>query len=61
MNDYSDAINRVIQEAIEVSRDYGRLLAQAGIPLQEFILPQNCDPRFVQEGYQEQLRDYPNG
>ena len=58
---YAEAINQTIQDAIETSRNFGRLLAQAGFDLKDTVFPTEVDPRFAREGYEEQLRDYPNG
>lgn len=61
MSDYASAISAMVQDAIETSRFIGRLMAQAGIPLTDAEIPPDCDPRFVKQGYEEQLKDYPNG
>lgn len=58
MSDYANAINRILEEEFEQLRNYGRLLAQAGIDLNTDPL---ADDGHVRQGYRQQLADYPNG
>ena len=58
---FADAINAEANRAIEELRYYGRLMAQAGIPLAELEPMPLADRKLVREGYIEQLADYPNG
>lgn len=62
MNDYAKAINQAIHEGHMQWKMYGRLLAQAGIYIGDVIeeVPESCR-KLVGKGYNEQLRDYPNG
>ncbi len=61
MNGYADAINAAIEQDREQLRDYGRLMAQALIPLAELEPMPFADRQLVREGYAQQLADYPNG
>lgn len=58
MSDYANAINRALEEEFEQLRNYGRLLAQARIPLKDDAL---VDDGHVRQGYLQQLADFPNG
>lgn len=58
MSDYANAINQAIEEQFEQLRNYGRLLAQAGIDLNTDAL---ADDGHVRQGYRQQITDYPNG
>ena len=58
---FADAINAEANRAIEELRDYGRLMAQARIPLAELEPMPFADRQLVKEGYLQQLADYPNG
>lgn len=58
MSDYANAINRALEDEFETLRNYGRLLAQAGIPLKDDAL---ADDGYVRQGYRQQLTDFPNG
>jgi hypothetical protein len=52
--DYADALN-AMQAHSQQLRDYGGLLAQAGLPL-----PDDA-PAEVELGFDQQRADYPNG
>jgi hypothetical protein len=56
---FAEAINAAMEETIEQLQDYGRLLAQAGIPLDEAAITHGFN--HVAAGYYEQLEDYPFG
>lgn len=58
MSDYANAINQALEQEFEQLRNYGRLLAQAGIDLETDAL---ADDGHVRQGYRQQLTDYPNG
>jgi hypothetical protein len=58
MSDYASAINRALEDEFETLRNYGRLLAQAGIDLKTDAL---ADDGHVRQGYRQQLTDFPNG
>jgi hypothetical protein len=61
MSDYANAINAAIEEQREQLRDYGRLMAQAGLPLSQLEPMPFADYQLVHEGHRQQLIDYPNG
>lgn len=58
MTDYAHAINQAMEQELEQLRNYGRLLAQAGIDLEGDTLAYN---KHVRQGHAQQLNDYPNG
>ena len=58
---YADAINAELEKERERLRDYGRLMAQALLPLAELEAMSQPDRQLVREGYKEQLTDYPEG
>jgi hypothetical protein len=58
---YADAINAALEQGREQLRDYGRLMAQALIPLNDLESMPFDDRRLVREGYLQQLNDFPNG
>jgi hypothetical protein len=60
-NDYANAINQALKEQADQLRDYGGLMAQAGIPLKDMEQMPFEDWQLVREGYARQLNDYPNG
>jgi len=58
---YAEAINQALQERADQLRDYGGLLAQAGIPLAEAEVQSFEDWKLVKQGHERQRFDYPNG
>lgn len=57
---YADAINAALEYHREELRDYGRLLAQAGVPLSDIVATAQDAP-YIAQGYRQQLNDFPNG
>lgn len=57
---YADAINAAIAQAQQELRQYGRLLAQAELPIPVDEHPQE-ELDLIEQGYLEQLDDFPNG
>lgn len=62
MSDYAQAINQALKQNAEHLRDYGGFLAQAGLTIAQAERSLSFDEwKLVEEGYQRQLTDFPNG